>query len=71
MMTYLPPLLPIVIWWDGLASTLKTHSAAELRKVVAGIAAPGYSWSIEEIDIPGAPIPVLQVVGVPDVEEPS
>jgi hypothetical protein len=66
LLTYLPPLLPLLIWWDGLASTLRTHTADELRAVVAEVQEPGYSWRIEEVAVRGAPIPVLRVVGGPD-----
>lgn len=65
LLTYLPPLLPVLIWWDGVASTLKTHRAAELRGIAARIRQPGYDWSIDEVRVRGAPIPVTLVVGRP------
>lgn len=65
VLTYLPPLLPLLIWWDGLASTLRTHTADELRDIVAEIQEPGYSWRVEEVAVRGAPIPVLRVLGGP------
>jgi hypothetical protein len=66
LLTYLPPLLPLLIWWDGLASTFRTYSARELRALVAEIAEPGYSWHVDEVRVRGAPIPVLQLIGRPD-----
>lgn len=66
LLTYVPPLLPLLIWWDGFASTLRTHTADELRGLVAAIEVPGYSWHIEEVGVKGAPIPVLQVIGRPE-----
>ena len=66
LLTYLPPILPLLIWWDGFASTLRTHTASELRAVAEAIAEPGYTWRVEEVRVAGAPIPVLQVVGCPD-----
>lgn len=66
LFTYLVPILPLMIWWDGTASTLRTHSATELRAIIEDIAEPGYSWTIEEVPVSGAPIPVLQIVGRPE-----
>jgi hypothetical protein len=65
LLTYLPPLLPLLIWWDGLASTLRTYSPEELRAITEEIAEPGYAWSVEEVRVRGAPIPILQLVGRP------
>lgn len=65
LLTYLPPLLPILIWWDGLASTLKSYRAEELRTLASGIQEPGYAWRVEELNVSGAPIPVTVVIGCP------
>lgn len=65
VLTYVPPLLPLLIWWDGLASTLRTYSVEELRELTAEIEDPGYSWDIKEVPVRGAPIPVLEVIGRP------
>jgi hypothetical protein len=65
LLTYLPPLLPILIWWDGFASTLKTYRVEELRALTEAITEPGYAWRVDEITVRGAPIPVTVIVGVP------
>ena len=66
LLTYFPPLLPLLIWWDGLASTFRTYSAQELRTLVEEIAEPGYSWRVDEVRVRGAPVPILQLLGRPD-----
>ncbi len=65
MLTYVPPILPILIWWDGFASTLRTYRAEELRAIIRDIEKPGYAWRVEELPVPRAPIPVTIVVGRP------
>ena len=65
LLTYLPPVLPLVIWWDGLASTLRTYRAEELRDLLSDIRDPGYRWTVEEVKVEGGPIPVLSVIGQP------
>lgn len=65
VLTYFPPVLPLLIWWDGLASTLKTYRAEELQSLVSEIQEPGYDWSVREISVPKAPIPITLLVGRP------
>ena len=65
ILTYLPPLLPLLIWWDGFASTLKSYTAEELRRLTSDLAEPGYAWEVSEVRVEGAPIPMLQVIGRP------
>ena len=65
VLTYLPPVLPLLIWWDGLASTLKTYQPEELESLVSEIQEPGYDWSVQEISAAKAPIPVTLLVGRP------
>ncbi len=68
LLTYLPPLLPVLIWWDGFASTLKSYRAEELRALVSAIEEPGYRWRVEELAVHRAPIPVTVLVGRPAIE---
>lgn len=65
LLTYLPPILPLLIWWDGLASTMRTYRVDELRSLADEIALEGYEWQVSELNVPGAPIPVLSLVGGP------
>lgn len=63
--TYLIPLVPLVVLWDGLVSTLRTYSADELRALVADT--PGhdrFDWSAGEV-AGGGPLPMLYLVGTP------
>lgn len=62
-LTYLPPLLPLAIWWDGLVSTLRTARVGEIEAIIASLPAGGYRWEVEEIG--GGPVPVLAVLGRP------
>jgi hypothetical protein len=66
LLTYLPPLLPVLIWWDGFASTLKSYRAEELQAIVSAIEEPGYTWRVMEMQGRGAPIPVTVIMGAVD-----
>lgn len=63
--TYLPPLLPLAVWWDGLASTMRTYQAVELQRIVASLPPAPYDWEIVEIS--GGPLPVLALMGRPRI----
>jgi hypothetical protein len=65
MLTYVLPVLPLLIWWDGFASTLRTYGSDELRTIARSIEEPGYEWAVSEVHVPGGPVPVTQIVGRP------
>lgn len=63
--TYLVPVLPLLILWDGVVSHLRTYSEGELRELVGGIDAPGYRWEVRRERIPGTPGHCTSLVGIP------
>jgi len=65
LLTYIVPVLPILIWWDGFASAMRTYRAEELSAMAAEIAVDGYEWEVREIPVKGAPIPVTRILGQP------
>jgi hypothetical protein len=44
--TYLIPVVPVLHFWDGLVSNLRTYSIAELQSLVNSIDGKGYTWEI-------------------------
>jgi hypothetical protein len=44
-LTYLVPLLPLLILWDGVVSSLRTYAPADLEKLTAGLGTGGYRWT--------------------------
>jgi len=67
LLTYFPPLLPLVIGWDGIASSLRSHTGDELRDLVEEIAEPGYAWTVRRHAVPRLPVQVLELVGQPEL----
>ncbi len=65
LFTYLIPLLPLVAWWDGVVSCLRTYRPEELRAMTASLADSGLDWQIGELLAPGLPFPVTYVIGTP------
>lgn len=66
LLTYLPPVLPLAIWWDGLISTLRTSTVDELQAIVDSLPSAPYAWTIAEIG--GGPVPILAVCGRPTTD---
>lgn len=65
VLTYILPILPLVIWWDGLVSQLRTYSPAELEELTLGLDAPDYEWDIGAVPAPGSPLQFPYLVGRP------
>lgn len=64
--TYLVPLIPFMVLFDGIVSFLRLYSADELAGLVASV--PGhetYDWDIGGTPVPGLPASVGHLVGVP------
>lgn len=45
VLTYLVPLIPLLILWDGVVSSLRTYAPEDLERLTAGIGGEGYRWS--------------------------
>ncbi|HYC57749.1 MAG TPA: hypothetical protein VEL28_22680 [Candidatus Binatia bacterium] len=59
--TYLMPLIPLMVFWDGLASWLRVHSLRELEELAASVPAPDYRWEVGRW--PVGPLSVTYLLG--------
>ncbi len=64
LLTYVVPLLPLAIFWDGLVSALRAHRPEELRHMTQSLTREGYTWEVGVVQKPGKP-PVTYVLGLP------
>ena len=64
--TYVVPVLPLAILWDGLVSMLRVYQADEMTELVDGL--EGFDWEIGRIrlDLPGIPLFANYLVGLPN-----
>lgn len=65
LLTYLLPVLPLFISWDGAVSNARTYTEEDLRELLTGLEAPDYQWEITHPKAPGAPATMLTLVGLP------
>lgn len=63
-LSYLPPLVPLAIGWDGTVSTLRTYRAGELRELVEPLQTENYRWTVQERPT-GTPLPMTCLLGEP------
>ncbi len=63
--TYLVPIIPLTLLFDGVVSCLRTYRPRELRAIVENLAASKYQWRIGEHS--GAPLRmrVTHLIGCP------
>ncbi len=67
--TYFIPVLPLLVLFDGIVSSLRTYSPAELNNLTEELGEVGYVWQIGEENSGRGPVPVTYLIGYPD--EPS
>jgi len=63
--TYLIPVIPFVLFFDGLISCLRSYSPAELQEMTKGLATDDYRWEIGEKSGGLLPLRVTYLVGCP------
>jgi hypothetical protein len=63
--TYLIPVIPLVLVFDGVVSCLRTYQPQELREIVEKLTSCQYQWEIGELA--GKRAPVTYLIGYPKV----
>ena len=63
--TYLMPILPVMIFWDGFVSQLRTYTPAEMLAMTATLRAPDYEWQSGMMPVKGTPLAVPYLIGRP------
>jgi len=61
--TYLIPIIPLVLFFDGVVSCLRTYQPQELREMVDKLNSCQYQWRIGEL--PGGKMPITYLIGYP------
>jgi hypothetical protein len=63
--TYLLPIIPLVLLFDGLVSCLRTYRTWELSELTYGLVAPEYHWEIGEHAGTFRGLPITYLIGYP------
>jgi hypothetical protein len=62
---WLVPIVPLVLFFDGIISCLRAYSPRELRELTGGIAECGYRWEIGCMKRSFLRLPITYLVGYP------
>jgi hypothetical protein len=63
--TYVVPVLPLAILFDGVVSTLRVYTPEEMLAMGRAVGGDDYEWEAG-VDRPaGSPIPIPYLIGVP------
>lgn len=63
--TYLIPLIPFVLLFDGVVSCLRTYRPLELQGILKGLTNAEYDWSIGEYPDAAGKMPITYLLGKP------
>jgi len=64
LFTYLIPIVPLFVWWDGMVSSLRTYSVPELQELGDGLNHKDrFDWDIQRIK--SGPGVLIYMVGSP------
>ena len=66
--TYLLPVLPLFVLWDGLVSCLRVYAPADLRELLARLDPrhrDAYTWEIASVRLGAAPAHATVLIGLP------
>jgi hypothetical protein len=61
--TYLIPLLPLVLFWDGIVSMLRIYSPEQMQAMTQDLQAPDYDWEAGRIRARGIPGGLPYIIG--------
>lgn len=65
LFTYVIPLVPLFLIWDGIVSCFRVYSPHEMRKLVEGIPGADYEWEIGKLSADGLPAKATYLIGLP------
>lgn len=67
LLTYVIPIGPIIMAWDGTVSVLRTYTVQELQDMTTGLNR-GFSWDIQRIVVRTGlgPMRLTYLIGLPD-----
>ncbi len=69
-LTYLIPLIPLLVLWDGIASCFRVYSPDELNEIIASIPdMENYHWEISQSRLPYFIAKATILIGYPKVNQ--
>ncbi|GJM62859.1 hypothetical protein [Persicobacter diffluens] len=64
LFTYLIPIVPFFVWWDGFVSVLRTYTLREMKEMTEKLQnSRSFEWEIKKIK--SGPVEILYLLGTP------
>ena len=61
--TYVIPIIPLVLLFDGVVSCLRTYRPQELREIIEKVRASDYQWEVGEHSTGAGQMPITYLIG--------
>ena len=68
--TYVVPIIPFVLLFDGVVSCLRSYRPQELREIITKLSGIEYQWEVGEHSIASGQAPVTCLIGYPQARVP-
>jgi hypothetical protein len=65
LFTWLLPVIPLMVAWDGLVSHLRAYTRAEMLLLIGDASGAGYRWEMGKLRAPKGAVDVTFLIGVP------
>jgi hypothetical protein len=65
LLTYLIPLIPLIVFWDGVVSMLRIYSPQQMKELTEDLQAADYAWEIGRIHARRIPGGMPYAIGKP------
>jgi hypothetical protein len=65
LLTYLVPVVPLIVMIDGVVSCLRSYTPEELAELTGSLTGTPYDWEIRRLGSPKSPFPIIYAIGVP------
>jgi len=65
LFTYVVPIIPLVLLFDGVVSCLRTYRPQELREMIKKLAGIEYQWEVGEHSKGSGEAPITYLIGYP------
>jgi hypothetical protein len=63
--TYVIPIIPLVLLFDGVVSCLRTYRPQELREILKKLSGIEYQWEVGEHSKASGQTPITYLIGIP------
>ena len=69
LLTYLLPVIPLIIMVDGIVSCLRSYTTDELTQLTGSLSGAPYDWEIRELVSPKSLFPIIYAIGSPKLRD--